>query len=116
LAIKISLFQTFDAMDTQKSPQLEDGYTRIANELLEQVLSFGFSHREQSIIFTIFRKTYGYGKKEDDISASQIGKMCGIARTHVTSTLNLLTEKNVIQKKVGVYGCVIGIQKDYSKS
>lgn len=97
------------------NPQIEDGFTMIANELLERVLGFGFSHREQSVVFTIFRKTYGYGKKEDDISASQIGDMCGMARPHVTSTLNLLTQKNVINKKVGRYGSVIGIQKDHSK-
>jgi len=96
------------------SPQTEDGFTMIANELMEHVLGFRFSHRELAIIFTIFRKTYGYGKKEDDISASQIGEMCGIQRQHVTTTLNILFQKNVIFKKPGRYGCVIGIQKNYS--
>lgn len=97
------------------TPQLEDGFTMLANELMERVLGFGFSHREQSIVFTIFRKTYGYGKKEDDMSASQIGDMCKIARQHVTSTLNLLALRNVISKRPGRYGSIIGIQKDHRR-
>lgn len=97
------------------TPQLEDGFTMLANELMERVLGFGFSHREQSVVFTIFRKTYGYGKKEDDISASQIGAMCNVARQHVTSTLNQLALRNVINKRPGRYGSIIGIQKDHRK-
>lgn len=97
------------------TPQLEDGFTMLANELMERVLGFGFSHREQSVIFTIFRKTYGYGKKEDDMSASQIGAMCRISRQHVTTTLNLLALRNVITKRAGRYGSIIGIQKDHRK-
>jgi phage replication O-like protein O len=97
------------------TPQLEDGFTMLANELMESVLGFGFSHREQSVVFTIFRKTYGYGKKEDDMSASQIGAMCGITRQHVTTTLNLLALRNVINKRPGRFGSIISIQKDHRK-
>jgi phage replication O-like protein O len=98
-----------------RTPQLEDGYVRIANELLEAILGFDLSHREQSVVLTIIRKTYGYGKKEDDISAAQIGTMCGIARQHVTSTLNALALRNVITKRPGRFGTIIGIQKDHRK-
>lgn len=97
------------------TPQLEDGYLMIANELLEAILGFGFSLREQSVLFTIIRKTYGYRKKEDDMSASQIGEVCKMARTHVTATLNLLALRNVITKRAGRFGSIIGIQKDHRK-
>lgn len=97
------------------SPQLEDGFLRIANELIEAILVFGFSHREVLVLLTIIRKTYGYGKKTDDISASQIGDMCGIGRQHVTTTLNCLALKNVITKSAGRFGSIIGIQKNYKK-
>jgi phage replication O-like protein O len=97
------------------TPQLEDGFVRIANKLLEAILGGGFSHREQSVIITIIRKTYGYGKKEDDMSAAQIGTMCNVARQHVTSTLNALAARNVITKRQGKYGMIVGIQKDHRK-
>ena len=97
------------------TPQLEDGFTRIANELLEAILGFGFSLREQSVVFAIIRKTYGYGRKTDDMSASQIGAICGVARQHVTTTLNGLAARNVITKRQGEYGMIVGIQKDHRK-
>ena len=97
------------------TPQIENGFTMIANELLEAILGGGFSHREQSVIFTIIRKTYGYAKKEDDMSAAQIGALCGVARQHVTSTLNALASRNVISKRAGRFGMIIGIQKDHRK-
>lgn len=100
---------------TLKSPQLEDGHIRIANELFDVVWGLPFSHRQHKVIFAIIRKTYGYGKKEDDVSASQIGEFCRMSRTHVTSTLNQLAEMGVITKKPGAYGSIVGINKHYSQ-
>lgn len=97
------------------TPQTEDGYVMIANELLEAILGFGFSLREQSVLLAIIRKTYGYKKREDDLSASQIGAVCNVARQHVTSTLNLLALRNVITKRPGRFGSIIGVQKDHRK-
>lgn len=97
------------------SPQLEDGFIRIANELMEAILGFGFSHREVVVLFSIIRKTYGYGKKTDDISASQLSDLCKVPRQHVTTTLNGLAQRNVITKETGKFGTVIGIQKNHKK-
>lgn len=97
------------------SPQLEDGFIRIANELMEAILGFGFSHREVVVLFSIIRKTYGYGKKTDDISASQLSELCKVPRQHVTTTLNALAQRNVISKTSGKFGTVIGVQKNYKK-
>lgn len=97
------------------TPQLEDGFVRIANELLEAILGGGFSQRELLVLLTIMRKTYGFQKSEDDMSASQIGDMCKLARPHVTTTLNLLAQRNVITKRPGRFGAIVGIQKDRRK-
>ncbi|NUA26125.1 replication protein [Cupriavidus basilensis] len=100
-------------MEQATSPQLEDGYVRIANELYDAILAFPFTGREQKVVWTILRKTYGYGKKLDDISASQIGALCGLERPHVTTTLNKLASMNVIVKRAGQFGSLIGINKNY---
>lgn len=92
-------------------PKLEDGYIRIANELFHAILRFRFTLKQQSVLLAIARKTYGYGKKADDVSAAQIGELCGMSRNHVTETLNELAAMNVITKVPGKYGCVIGINK-----
>ncbi len=97
------------------NPQLEDGFTRIANELFEAVMLHGFTQRQLLILLAIIRKTYGYGKKEDDMSASQIGALCKISRNHATETVNQLFAMNVLTKKEGRYGQVIGVNKKYSE-
>lgn len=97
------------------SPQLEDGHIRIANELFDAILKFPFTLKQQSVLLAIVRKTYGFNKKADDMSAAQIGALCGMARNHVTETLNELCAMGVITKRAGEYGCVIGINKRHDE-
>jgi phage replication O-like protein O len=97
----------------RSTPQLEDGHIRIANELYDRILDFGFKGHELKVLLAVIRKTYGYQKKEDDISASQLGTMCKIGRQHVTSALNSLALRNVINKRPGRFGSIVGVQKNY---
>lgn len=101
-------------MTDYKSPQLEDGYIRIANELYDAIFSFPLPASMLRVLMIVVRKTYGYGKKEDDMSASQIGEMCAMSRQHVTTALNDLAALMVIHKRPGRFGSIIGINKDYS--
>ena len=78
------------------NPKLENGYTRIAHELLEQITLADFSAAEYKIIFAIIRQTYGYQKKSAAISRAQLSKLCGIHRITVTKALNRLVADNVI--------------------
>lgn len=45
------------------NPQLENGYTRIANETLLALSKYGLPKREMQVLLVVFRYTYGYGKK-----------------------------------------------------
>lgn len=80
------------------SPQIENGYTRIANELLDAIISHPFSRREYAVLMAIVRMTYGYNKKEDAISGWQLSEITGIDRSHVSKTINDLVQKNIIKK------------------
>lgn len=80
------------------SPQTENGYTRIANELLEAIMSYPFSRREFALILAIIRKTYGFSRKEDAVSGWQLSEMTKIDRSHVSKSLSSLIEKNIIHK------------------
>lgn len=80
------------------NPQIENGYTRIANELLEAIIKHPFSRREYAVLMCIIRCTYGFNKKEDAISGWQISEMTGIDRSHVSKTINELTKNNIILK------------------
>jgi len=91
------------------NPQIENGYTKIANELLEAVIKFPMCDYEHRIFWFIVRKTYGYEKREDWISQKQIIKDTGILKQHVSRTVKRLLEKKMIIKSEKK----IGIQKDY---
>jgi phage replication O-like protein O len=80
------------------SPQVENGYTRIANELLDAIVRYPFTRREYAIIMLIIRMTYGYNKKEDAISFWQIAEITGINRSDVSKSIADLVAKNVIIK------------------
>ena len=55
----------------QKEPRvadLDDGYTRIANELLEAVMLAGLTQHQLLVFLAVMRKTYGFNKKLDWVS------------------------------------------------
>ena len=78
------------------TPQLENGYLRIANQLYEQILLADFSKRELLTVMAIIRETYGYGRKSHRISGTQVGRMTGIARESAARTIACLIRRQVV--------------------
>lgn len=63
--------------------QIENGnYTRISNIILESLVKMPFKGCELAVILYIIRKTYGYHKKQDEISLSQF--CAGLDRSRPT--------------------------------
>lgn len=91
------------------NPQLEDGYTKIANELLEAVVRQPFNNYEFRVVIALIRKTYGYGKTKDYIALSQLSDLTGITKPHLSRTLKKLQEYEVIT----YLGKSLGINKNY---
>lgn len=97
------------------SPQVEDGHTRIANELLEAMCGAGFSARQWAVVMAVVRKTYGYGKKADDISLGQFSAMTGIAKPHVSRTVNDLIAAGVLRRSASTFGNSLSLNKRYKQ-
>jgi phage replication O-like protein O len=98
------------------NPQKENGYTAIANEIVDHLCLLQLSGYESRVLWAIFRKTYGYQKREDIISLSQLNKLTKIKSQHLCSITSKLKTRNVIiitriNNKQNVYS----IQKDYEK-
>lgn len=91
-------------------PDCDNGYTRIANELLEALYCIRVPGEAMQILLFIVRKTYGFGKKEDRISLSQFATT-GIIKTHIPRALAKLIEMNLITQKGNIYGITYGINK-----
>ncbi len=108
------------------SPQKEDGYTPIAHEILEALSRRVISPDEWRILMIIFRRTYGWDKKEDRISHSQFSRTTGIPRKHIPRVIKKLLARNIIYKGVPHSGdgvpqtgdrtiSIYGFQKDFDK-
>lgn len=78
------------------SPQLEDGYTRIANELIEAFARIRIAGQEAQVVWAVIRKTYGFGKREDMISHGMIAYMTGLPRVKVVRLVQSLVLKKVL--------------------
>lgn len=90
---------------------LDDGYTRIANELLEAVMAADLTARQLKVVLAVIRKTYGFGKKFDRITNTQIAIMTGIHHTHVCKAKNEMIAMNIIVTN----GQAIGVNKVISE-
>lgn len=80
------------------SPQLENGYVKIANEIIEALAKIRIPGECCQVLWVIFRKTYGWNKKEDMISFSQISEATGIKRPHVSRAISKLIDMRVVTK------------------
>lgn len=93
------------------SPQIENGYTKIANELLDVVLRTTLPGRHVRVWLFVLRKTYGYGKKKDRISLSQFTKATYLSRSAVCQIINDLVLWKTLVRLNGVYA----INKNYEQ-
>jgi len=91
------------------NPQVENGHFLIANELAEALCRINLSAYEWRVLMYVIRKTYGWKKKFDVISISQIASGTGLQRSHACRAKASLVAKNVLQMD----GDRIGPNKDY---
>ena len=96
------------------SPQLEDGYTSIANEIIDAIIKINLSPYESRLLWCVIRKTYGYHKKVDTISLTQFETSTNIPHRMISSTLNKLTKRLIIIKQRNHYISEYCLQKDYT--
>ncbi len=92
------------------SPQLKNGYTRIANELLESLTRQKLHGREWAVIMTVARHTYGYQRKTHCITGGTIAMMTNISAKHARGVVAGLLAKKILHR---INGC-LGLQTDYS--
>lgn len=97
------------------SPQLENGYTRLANELLDALIGAGLTARQWTVVMAIIRKTYGFNKTSDEIGLSQLVAMTGLDKGNLSKTVRELESARVINREEGTHGHSLGINKKYKQ-
>ena len=68
------------------NPQKEDGYTAIANDIMDALIASELSGQDFKVSLLIIRKTYGFNKSEDAVSLSQM--MAGSQPARVNENIN----------------------------
>uniref|UniRef100_A0A6H2A2R2 Putative DNA replication initiation protein n=1 Tax=viral metagenome TaxID=1070528 RepID=A0A6H2A2R2_9ZZZZ len=96
-------------------PQVENGHVDIANELLDAIIKARLCSYEHSVFWAIVRKTYGWHKKADLISYSQLEELTGLDRRHIARTIKSLIRRNMITTCKYTGGIEYAVQKDYDQ-
>jgi len=79
------------------NPQIEEGYTKIANELLDVLIQADLLGAELQVCFFVIRKTYGFNKIQDEISLTQFEKALRKTRPTIVKALRNLQLVNILK-------------------
>ena len=98
----------------QKEPRvadLDDGYTRIANELLEAVMLAGLTQHQLLVFLAVMRKTYGFNKKLDWVSNEQLSELTGILPHKCSAAKSVLVKRGILSATRGSFCAASGTGK-----
>ena len=74
----------------------EDGFTRIANLILEALSMVRINSTQTGICLFLLRRTFGWNRSEDAISLGDFAAACGTSKTYVSRQLADLLHKKII--------------------
>lgn len=80
---------------------VDNGYTRIANELLEEAPKnrYGLTKREYQVLLVVVRRTYGFNKKLDWLSGEQLAEATELTENHAREAIRSLVAKRILVKE-----------------
>lgn len=100
------------------SPQKENGYTPISNELLDVIMKTKFSATQLKIIFVCCRRTYGFSKKDAELSETFLAAATGISKRYISEELLNLIGRNIItvvKQHSATTSRILAFNKDYEQ-
>lgn len=99
------------------SPQVDKNFTRIANEILDKIMTVNLNGTQFRIVIAIWRYTYGFQGTKRELALTYIAKKINASKGQVNRELSTLIERRIIS----VYGIgpnggrMLGFNKDYDK-
>lgn len=99
------------------NPQLHNGHTRIANEILNEIIKTNLNGTQFRLVMAIWRYTYGFQRKQNEMSVSFLSKVIDAGRTQVDRELNALINRNIIANNgIGNKGArILAFNKNYNE-
>gem|GEM_PF-2011942 len=100
------------------NPQAENGYTKIANEILDALAKTKLNGTQRRILDVVFRYTYGFNRKSHNLSLTFIAEATNLDKSQVKREFNKLIDLELIKvfKEASFNNTrVVGINKDYEQ-
>ena len=100
------------------NPQKENGYSPIANEILDKVSTLPLNGTQFRIIMVVWRYTYGFSRKEHELAEKFIAKVAKIHEKQVhRELLKLIKFKIVNVVKTPSFNSprIVGFNKNYDE-
>jgi phage replication O-like protein O len=76
--------------------QLENGYTKIANEILEQTMKLKLSPTQFKIVLAVWRFTYGFNRKDHGMSLSFIANATNSHKQGIKKDIDKLVDRKIL--------------------
>jgi phage replication O-like protein O len=86
---------------SQASPQVEDGYTRIADEFLEALIHADYPASVLRFVLVVVRETWGWQKKEAEIPTKRFVEVFGVTERRVRQIRDDCLRHNLIEVEHG---------------
>ena len=95
------------------NPQKENGFTPIANELMDVFCQLNLTSREWQVFLFVLRKLYGWKKTADVIPLSQFVKGTHLDRKTICRSINSLVGKKLLDRSTNPRGTAYHFNKHY---
>jgi phage replication O-like protein O len=92
------------------SPQKENGYTPIANELLDAIMRTPMPDHARRVFICIIRNSYGWHRKEVFLTPSKIAREVNLDVRLIPRAVKRLTDMNMVIRQ----GYSYQVQKDHA--
>jgi|GEM_PF-1784999 phage replication O-like protein O len=76
--------------------QPENGFTRIANQILENIIKLSLNGTQFRIIMLVWRETYGFNRKEHSLSETFIASRLGLQRQNIHREVKGLFDSKIL--------------------
>src|SRR4051812_7039199 len=76
--------------------QLVNGYTKMANEIFEQMARIKLSPTQYRLLFVVWRYTYGFKRKEHRLSLRFLSRATGCDQRQIQRELKSLEEERKV--------------------
>lgn len=101
---KLKLVHTSEEVMEYRVAELEHGYTKLSNVLLEEYAGADITKRQFKVLLAILRKTYGWNKPMDRISDLQLSEITKLPVKRCNEAKLELVRMGLIKQQGGMFG------------